>query len=117
MYLGVSRQSKLEPRCRRRRQQRALHQSFLHPELLDRSRRQDQDDLDSRRQADSQGTRAGLRLQHRRGQSDSLPVPAELQDQAMKWVGGAAATLLCALAVSLLRADASTVVLSATAAT
>ena len=33
----------------------------------------------------------------------------------MRWVGGAAATLLCALAVTLLRADASTFALSATA--
>ena len=68
-------------------------------ELLDRSRRQDQDDLGARREADSQGPGADLRLQHRGRQGDSLPVPAGMQDQAMKWLCGATATLVVTLAV------------------
>ena len=39
---------------------------------------------------DSQGPGADLRLQHRGRQGDSLPVPARLHDEAMKWIIAAA---------------------------
>ncbi len=64
------------------------------------------DDLGTRRKADSQGPGTDLRLQHRGRQGDSLPVPAGVQDQAMKWICAAAALLVCALVVCRLR-DAS----------
>ena len=46
--------------------------------------RQDHLDLGARRKPIPQGPGADLRLQHRGRQGDSLPLPAGLQDQAMK---------------------------------
>ena len=82
----------LEPRRHRRRQHRPVHQSLVHGPTAT-SQVIGQDHLDSRGQAHRGRRRADLRLQHRGGQDDPVPVPARLPDAAMRGLRAAAVML------------------------
>ena len=82
LHLGVPHQPALEPRRRRRRQHRALHQPLVQAELLVRGGRPD--DLDPRLAANPRGRGADLRLRDGRRAHDPVPLPSRVPEQVVE---------------------------------